>query len=987
MDKNIFMYYWKTIENTESRNFYTEIRGYGMDEDNQNTCIRIKNFSCRCFLEFSDNDYLVNDFANIKQHFLTIVFNRNDQDCIKLVYKKKLYGQNSTLLPFVEMKFQSRIMMYSFRKKILSLPLRCNVKFHEVSVPNYTQLTVDRDVPPTGWIKVKSCSNLKNEDEKVTRCVNEYFIGKDQLEPVTLNKLIDVKILSWDIEAKCEDISKNPGNCTDDYVFQISCIFYSLLSNRLRKVLLTLGECDEFSDDVEIIRYETETKLILGFTEIIVKEQPNIITGWNIFKFDINYMLNRAERLMCLSEFTSFGMNKGEGEIINIKWSSKAFQTTDIKYIDAEGVLSIDLLEVVRKDYKLDSYKLNSVSKHFLNEEKDDMSLKDLLHAFRCYENKTHDYKSITAKVGKYCVQDSKLVIDLFVKLQTWLGLAEMSKTTNTPIMTVHLQGQQRKFYNQIYKYCYYQNVVVEDDGYKSKLTDNYTGAYVFDPIPGLYNYVVPFDFESLYPSIIIAYNFDYTTIVPEDSTEYPEDTLNIIEWEDHIGCEHDPLVIQKNALTQLIDNCSDKLQKTKLRSQRSDITKKINKRVICQKHKFKFLKPEIYGKGILPTIIQNLLDARKEVRKQMKSITDPQLLNVLNQRQLSFKVSANSMYGATGVKRGALPFMPVAMCVTAIGRKSIQKTAELLKSVGGTIVYGDSDSNYIMFENIKGTHLEKCEKIWNKSLSVSEEISKHFPKPMRLAFEEVIYYKFMILTKKRYMYYSCKQDGTISEKIGQKGVLLARRDQSMFTKTIYEKTVMNVFDGKSKEDVMNNITEHIHKLLTMQLDWNMLKINKSVNDFDDCKIVFDETTDKYKMGMYTVPAPPEEMTKEESLNYCIGRLPAQVQLEIKRLNRDEEKTEGSRLDYVVTRQPGKNLKQSDKVEEFSYFMRNKDILKIDYMYYIERLVNPLEQIFESIYHTDNYVLKNLKYFGYRNNNITELKYIFSPNLNVLKIN
>lgn len=1006
MSTNIFIYYWKSVDITSKGNFFTEIRGYGKNEENENICIRINNFCTRCFLEFSNTDYLVNNYKSIKNEFCNIIFNKKDQDNIKLVYKKRLYGPTLELVPFIELKFQSRIMMFSFRKKINNLNLKSEIKFHEIKTSSEIQLMAERNLSPTGWVELKSAIELK-EHEKVSNCSKEYLISKIQIFPREANftKGVDLKILSWDIEAKCEDISKNPGKGIDDYVFQISCIFYTLKSKILRKVLLTLGKCNQISD-VEVLCYENEKDLILGFSSLITNEQPNIITGWNIFQFDINYLINRAERNMCLSEFTSFGMNKSEGEIMNIKWSSKAFQTTNIKYIDTEGILSIDLLEVVRKMYKLDSYKLNSVSKHFLNEEKDDISLSDLLYTFKCFEENTPGVEKEITKIGKYCVQDSKLVLDLFEKLQIWLSLAEMSRTTSTTIMAVHLHGQQKKFYNQIYRYCFDKNIVVEDEAYKSKLSDNYTGAYVFDPTPGLYSYVVPLDFESLYPSIIIAYNFDYTTLIPNDNNDYSKDSLNIIEWEDHIGCCHDPLVIQKESISRIIENMLVKLKESehqymlvkgedlrnkinqykkeisKLKTSRSNITKKINKKIICQKNIFKFLKPEVYGKGVMPTIIQNLLDTRKEVKKQMKSVQDKDMLDILNQRQLSYKISANSMYGATGVKRGALPLMPIAMCVTAIGRMSIQKVSQLLNNFGGNIVYGDTDSNYLTFKNceLPKNHEQKCQYIWNKSIEVANEISSYFPHPMRLAFEEVIYYKFMILTKKRYMYYSCNQEGIISKKIGQKGVLLARRDQSEFTKLIYEKTVMNVFEGKSKEQVIEDIFDYILKLLTMQLDWELLKINKSINDFDNCRIVFDENLDKYKMGSYTVPKPPEYMNEEESQAFCISRLPAQVQLEIKRLNRDENKTEGSRLDYVITKQ-GKLKKQSEVIEEFTYFMQHKNILSLDYIYYIEKLINPLEQIFESIYGTNKFVANNLKYFINYNNCIQQIKEIFAPNL------
>lgn len=244
-----------------------------------------------------------------------------------------------------------------------------------------------------------------------------------------------------------------------------------------------------------------------------------------------------------------------------------------------------------------------------------------------------------------------------------------MSRTTSTPIMNVHLNGQQVKFYNQVFRYCYTNNIIVENNSYSSE--SRYAGAHVFDPIPGLHEYVVPLDFESLYPSIMIAYNIDYTTYVPNCFSEIPDEKLNVLIWEDHIGCDHDPVIIEKRELDYKIKN-GDK-NKTFIK-RRAELAKSVTKSVLCVKNKHKFLKHEYFGKGVLPSIIENLLEARKNVRKEMKNITDKDLLALMEQRQLSYKILGNSMYGATGVKSGKLPFMPIAMSVTYIGRQSIIK-------------------------------------------------------------------------------------------------------------------------------------------------------------------------------------------------------------------------------------------------------------------------------------------------------------------------
>ena len=130
-----------------------------------------------------------------------------------------------------------------------------------------------------------------------------------------------------------------------------------------------------------------------------------------------------------------------------------------------------------------------------------------------------------------------------------------------------------------------YQNYVVEKDGYVAGENDHYSGAFVFDPNPGAYDMVVSFDFSSLYPSTMIAYNIDYTTLVNDE--KIPDSKCHIFEWDDHQGCEHD-----------------NTKRKTK------------PKHVLCASHRYRFLKEP---KGIIPSLLENLLNSRKKTNAEIK--------------------------------------------------------------------------------------------------------------------------------------------------------------------------------------------------------------------------------------------------------------------------------------------------------------------------------------------------------------------------------
>jgi DNA polymerase elongation subunit (family B) len=160
----------------------------------------------------------------------------------------------------------------------------------------------------------------------------------------------------------------------------------------------------------------------------------------------------------------------------------------------------------------------------------------------------------------------------------------------------------------------------------------------------------------------MIAYNICYSTLV-KDTDPISDDLCHVIEWETHIGCP-----------------CDTTKRKSKLTSDK----------IFCSEKPFRyrFLKEP---QGILPKLLKDLLDARTKTKKEMKSTTDPTIRDILDKRQLAFKVSANSVYGSLGTTKGYLPCLPCAMSTTAMGRFNLQAAAKKLKEdFKASLIYGD---------------------------------------------------------------------------------------------------------------------------------------------------------------------------------------------------------------------------------------------------------------------------------------------------------
>jgi len=997
--KELFAYEW-VLDDQDT----TVIRIYGIShgpDGNRNICLRVENFKPYAYIQLPNNSE--NTARAVIDHLQQL---DSPPVYIHILNKYHLYNFDNKMnkkTPFMFTAFNSKKqlqnMVFRFKSGVKILGESVKLKVHETSANPILQMTSLCDIPMSGWIDFSQhCPEPVIDSEKITVCDEEYIIKWKDLKRTDRVDQVIPKCMAFDMEVNSSIMNQMPSDKPGDCIFQVSCVITEADRER-RRILLSLKANDmdltesELLADVEVHVFDSEMELLSDFMHLIANEKPNVITGFNIFGFDIEYAIKRACRFFLIDEFKLVGFNKDTpARIEEMRWSSNAYKNQVFKFINWEGILLLDLLPIIKRDYKLDTYTLKNVTSTFLNNNtKDPVTYKDIFIAY-----KTREKMDV---IGKYCVQDSNLCIELMNHLHTWVALSEMAKVCNVSMFTLYTQGQQIKLYSQVYKYCLRKNIVVDNDGYEAKSNERYRGAHVIEPIPGFYKRVVPVDFSSLYPSLIIAYNICYSTITDETT---PDNQCNIFDWEDHIGCEHDPKEIEIKKLSEKIDDIGKQL--SILRTQRDNIKTgtikgnvkeakakiqfKIDEKVaaqkpyrerrqelkkaklvdrededgnkisgvICAKRYYRFLKPDV-KKGVIPTIIQSLLDSRKHVKQLMKMCEDKSQRVVYDKEQLAYKVSANSMYGAMGVKKGYLPFMPGAMCVTYAGRIALEKTAKLIQSqFGGTLVYGDTDSCYVTFP-----HIQSITETWDYAIKVADGVTnwmnngkRVFPKPIKLEFENTIYERFLILSKKRYMYQEIDRDGNINKKVGKKGVILARRDNSHVVRSVYEQVTAMIFDGKTHDDLYKHVDEYVRDVYDNKLDYKEFVITKSVGDSGDSV-----DGDTGRMGDYKVkelPSDPKERTKvlhgRSENEYYISCMPAHVQLAARMKRRGVPVDIGSRIEYVVTRKPRVST-LGQRIEDYDYFKRHAHVLDLDHKYYVEAMINPLDQIFKTMGYGD----------------------------------
>jgi DNA polymerase elongation subunit (family B) len=292
------------------------------------------------------------------------------------------------------------------------------------------------------------------------------------------------------------------------------------------------------------------------------------------------------------------------------------------------------------------------------------------------------------------------------------------------------------------------------------------------------------------------------------------------------------------------------------------------------------------------------------------------------------------------------------------MGRVNIDIVAKVIpEKYKGELVYGDTDSNYIHFP-----HVKTAQEAWDYTEWVAAEVTKLFPPPIKLEFENVVYWRFFILTKKRYMYKECGADGVVSDKVGKKGVLLARRDNSGFVRFVYEKVIMMIFDRVSRTEIVNFVMEQIDKLCSGFFPASDFVITKAVGDTGGMypiPCLNDKGEERMSLGQYKVkPFPTDEELRKKQLvlksaedenEYYTKCLPAHVQLSEKMKKRGQRVDVGTRLEYVICDQNGHMAKQYEKVESIEYYAKHRNALQIDFLCYLKLMAVPLDGMLDLV--------------------------------------
>jgi len=780
---------------------------------------------------------------------------------------------------------------------------------------------------------------------------------------------------------------------------------------------LVLGDCDEISN-IEIDTCTTEQELLLKWTQIMEKENPDIIIGYNIFGFDYEFLFRRAQENMCTNEFMKFSRicNEFSGKLVfnkETQQNTEDLENTkvvlasgeyDLRYFKMTGRLQIDMYSYFRRDFNLSSYKLDDVAGEFISDtiknieyliEEDHthlyssnlagLNIGDYIHIeitkfssdyynggekFKVFDimknverngkkfniiviKGKHDLdmnfklkwtmakddvspqdifrlsngnSSDRAVVAKYCIQDCNLVHHLMNKIDVLTGYVEMSSICSVPISFLVFRGQGIKLTSYVAKKCREKNTLMPELQ-RSNNGGGYEGAIVLPPKCSMYmdNPVACVDYSSLYPSSMISQNYSHDSkvwtkeydlqgnLIKESGAKDPNTGKYLYDnlpGYDYIHIEFDDY----------------KYLRPPNNPKAREVKTKVGKIVCCWAQL-----PE-GQKSIMPAILEELLSARKATRKKIKSEPDPFMQNILDKRQLGYKVTANSLYGQCGAKTSTFYEKDVAASTTATGRSMIIYAKKIIEEVYGhrlyetkengvvltkaEYVYGDTDSVFFTFnlEDPKTKEPIRGQKALELTIEIAQDAahlcSQYLKPPMDLEYEKTLM-PFILLSKKRYVGMLYEDDPTKGN-LKYMGLVLKRRDNCDLVKDVYGGVLDILMKDTNIENSIKFLNNYLEDLIQGKIHMDKLAITKALR------------------GYYKNP-------KQIAHNVLANR--------IGKRDPGNKPKPGDRIKYLYINTKDKKALQGDKIETPEYILQTNS--QIDYNHYItNQLMKPLQQLF-----------------------------------------
>jgi DNA polymerase elongation subunit (family B) len=495
-----------------------------------------------------------------------------------------------------------------------------------------------------------------------------------------------IRLVTIDIEVASENGFPNVFDCAEE-------LLAITLQNYATKHIICFASRPYINTrkDVVYVECRDEIDLIHHFLAFWEKETPDVITGWNCELYDIPYIAGRIDRILGEKEarrLSPWG---------NIRKRELVIKGRDQISYEVSGISVIDYLDLYKKfTYKAqESYRLDHIANVELGQKKLDHSEFETFKDFY-----TKDWQ----KFIDYNIRDVELVDQLEDKMKLIELCFTMAYDAKINFNDVFFQV--RTWDAIIYNYLKKRNIVIPPKD-RSEKSDKFAGAYVKEPKPGKYDYVVSFDLNSLYPHLIMQYNISPETLI---DTRHPSATvdkilnkeLDLSDYKDYAVCPNGAMYRKdvRGFLPELME-------------------KMYNDRVVFKK---------------------KMLEAKQQYEKTKTKELEREISRC-NNIQMAKKISLNSAYGAIGNQYFRYYKLANAEAITMSGQVSIRWIECKMNSYLNKILK-TNDVDYVIASDTDSIYLNMgpfVETVYKGREKTTEEIVGFLDKVCAMEFEKYI--------------------------------------------------------------------------------------------------------------------------------------------------------------------------------------------------------------------------------------------------------
>ncbi|KZL81063.1 dna polymerase family b [Colletotrichum incanum] len=548
----------------------------------------------------------------------------------------------------------------------------------------------------------------------------------------------------------------------------------------------------------EVVEESSELDVMVRMVEIVRAHDPDILTGYEVHGSSWGYLIERARLKydydLC-DEFSRMKSNS-HGRIgkENDRWG---FNTTST--IRVTGRHMINIWRSMRGELNLLQYTMENVVWHVLHRRIPHYSWKTLTEWYNSPRQRDLD------KLLRYYLTRTKTDIQILESNELIPRTSEQARLLGVDFFSVFSRGSQFKVESIMFRIAKPENFILVSPSRKQVGGQNALECLplVMEPQSDFYNSpLLVLDFQSLYPSVMIAYNLCYSTFLGRIVNWRGMNKMGFTEYQRH-----------KRLLELLKDHIN------------------------ITPNGMMYVRPEI-RKSLLAKMLGEILETRVMVKSGMKQDKDDKTLQqLLNNRQLALKLLANVTYGYTSASfSGRMPCSEIADSIVQTGRETLERAIAYIHSQerwGAEVVYGDTDS---LFVYLKGRTKDQAFHIGNE---IAKAITDMNPRPIKLKFEKV-YHPCVLLAKKRYVGYKYESRDQIKPDFDAKGIETVRRDGTPAEQKIEEKALKILFETANLSEVKSYFQKQCEKIMQGSV---------SVQDFCYAREV--------KLGTYSDKGPP----------------------------------------------------------------------------------------------------------------------------------